>query len=322
MFVFLHKTDAFLEGLCGDMKKDIHIIRTHEEFFNLYNNKYTNTIFIASIVIIDLEFSLLDKSRNNKIIWRLGDWWKLPFPHNRNDILDSIIPNPHIIKLIEGPDISDFKKLYTGSSIFDNFTNDARAVGKIRLSREQFESVYIYTLWYVEESMHRPFNVAPIANVLLSGQISAEYPERLFLKNLNDKRFHILPFDGTRDTKKYVDNLNKYLCCFASCVYDFNQSTPLRKYFEILAAGSLLLCPLSHEALLNKLGLRRNIHCMLIDIDKKEEIDSILNYILDPSNRTQIDLIRKNGCSYARTNFTLENASKKFKEVALLMLAQ
>ena len=286
------------------------------EFLRSFNETYENTNFIISSEdpnrltqdLLRLDSQKLDFTRNNKIIYLIHDWWKWPFPCDHNNILDLILMNPCIYILVEGTDKDDFVSLYTGKSKkFEDYFN---RIGKNSLSPKRFESVFPYTLWYARQS--RLFCKAPIKKILLSGRIYPLYPERELLKNLCLSEVVVLKYDEGRNQSNYMNQLNSYLCCFASSVYDFNQSTMLHKYYEILSSGSLLLVPNADERKLNKLGLFNKIHFLTIDCDNIENLKKTIKYILDDENRNLIDKIRLNGQNICKLEFTLEKAAQSF----------
>lgn len=115
----------------------------------------------------------------------------------------------------------------------------------------------------------------------------------------------------------YTTRLNKYICCFASSVYIkhfkdnqiHNIHAILLKVYEILASGSLLLCPKSEEPYLNEIGLFHKQNMFIIDMNN---IDPTITFILSLNNRNLIDSIRKKGHEYAKNKL---NSKLKYIEI-------
>jgi hypothetical protein len=157
------------------------------------------------------------------------------------------------------------------------------------------------------------FNNKPIDKILLSGRLNKEqYPNRDFIYQLSKinsnieylkpnvkyrENINILEKENKIYGQKYINYLNKYLCCFCC---DANKDRPyiVAKHFEILSSGSLLLtCNENTKEYFKILGLKDNEHYLSCDSTNQEQK---INYILDPKNRTLIDTIRKNGYLYAK----------------------
>ncbi len=179
---------------------------------------------------------------------------------------------------------------------------------KINKNRIIFDT----NLWCSYNSAFIEFNIDPQPLVCLSGSISlVNYPERHLMRTLSktEPKIVILPckIDG-----QYTRKLNRYLCCFASSVRILGTNTHLilLKVFEILASGSLLLCPDTEEKYLNEIGLYHMKTCFLCDM---KDISKVVEKITLESNRDEIDKIRKNGYLFAKTNFTSEMKYKQIK---------
>ena len=99
----------------------------------------------------------------------------------------------------------------------------------------------------------------------------------------------------------FILHLNKYLCCFCDGS-KFN--IVLKKVYEILYSGALLLSDLNIKNELEKYGIIENIHCILCN---KENMEEKMKYILDENNNEIIENIRQNGFKLASENFLLES---------------
>ena len=160
-------------------------------------------------------------------------------------------------------------------------------------------------IWCCYNASRQPFREDPENKIAISGNIKAEaYPERSYMASLDRSQVEVLSFNQHENTS-YSKRLNNYLCCFASAPYVFCQAAKKRecadflvqKVFEILAVGSLLLCPKSLESRLNEVGLFDRVNCFLIDLSDKKDLERHpeIDYILDERNRETINKIRRNG---------------------------
>ena len=114
-------------------------------------------------------------------------------------------------------------------------------------------------------------------------------------------------YGDLNNINNYNLKLNEYIACFSSSVYT-NLNVILLKTYEILAAGSLLVMPITEEIYLQKIGLYNMQNCYLIDFTK--DIQQQINNIFAKINTT--NKIRLNGYYYAKSNFTSFN---KFIEI-------
>jgi hypothetical protein len=149
------------------------------------------------------------------------------------------------------------------------------------------------------------FNNKPINKIFVSGRLNHEiYPNRKKILSLNNKDVkYFRPNVGYRYKEednmnkkifgeKYITKLSEYLCCF-TC--DANPKRPyiVAKHFEILSSGSLLLACNPHtKEYFKSLGfndMEHYISCTPDNMKKK------IAFILNNSNRDEINIIRKNG---------------------------
>jgi hypothetical protein len=177
-------------------------------------------------------------------------------------------------------------------------------------------------VWCVYRQAIVPFNEHPEPKIFVSGCIhNVYYPERFLLRKKAIKDTDII-LSVKNPSQRYNDDfytqeLNKYLCAFASSVHFICAATKkvanthiiLQKVFEILASGSLLLCPKTEEPYLNEIGLVDGVNMKIVDMNS---FDVVKAEILHPANRKIIDGIRLAGYKLAQEKFTSE---KKFQEI-------
>jgi len=174
---------------------------------------------------------------------------------------------------------------------------------------EYKDNIIFFNLWGCYESSYLQLNENPIYKLLVPGTVLENtYPERFKLLNLKysmiDKYYNRL--DYSSDSNLFNITLNKYYACFSSSVYvnnktkniQLNTHAILLKTYEILAAGSLLVMPVSEEKYIKKIGLVNMHNCYLIDFDK--ELISQIDYIFQ--NRDIFDKIKINGYNHAIDN--------------------
>jgi len=166
------------------------------------------------------------------------------------------------------------------------------------------------------------YNDNPKNKILISGYkddniipYSFSYKISLIAENNND--LEILENYGNNKKKhnitnnNYIKILNEYLCCFTCCL-DYKYL--VLKHYEIISSGSLLLCDISIEEQLNKLGFYNMKNCIMIN--KKDNIYKSLLFILDENNKDIINRIRLNGYELSKkhyTKFRAERINKLFQ---------
>lgn len=168
-------------------------------------------------------------------------------------------------------------------------------------------------IWYphnINNKFKVELNDNPINKILLSGAMTVHYPFRNHMKTLVDK----YPIDQLEKLNyfkganhefygiNYIKYLNKYLVAFTCCS---RPRTPylVNKFFEIPASGALLMAydELVKEPL-KKLGFIDNVNYISVnESNVKEKID----YVLNPKNRKEINMIRQNGYDMVWSNHTL-----------------
>jgi spore maturation protein CgeB len=112
--------------------------------------------------------------------------------------------------------------------------------------------------------------------------------------------------------ENYIKKLNQYRVCFSD---DSTQYSPylLAKFFEILSSGTLLLASLNYiKPYFSKLGFIDGEHYISIS---KENYNEKIEYILDETNREEIDRIRLSGYNLCNTYHTSEHRALQLKEI-------
>ncbi len=86
----------------------------------------------------------------------------------------------------------------------------------------------------------------------------------------------------------------------------------MAKHFEIPAAGTLLVTDRSVAAQLAELGFMDRVHYLGVGMDDLEEQ---LRYIFDPSNRAEIDAIRRRGRELVIDRHTTSHRARAIDQV-------
>lgn len=190
------------------------------------------------------------------------------------------------------------------------------------------DNISFFNFWCCYNSSFVEFNNNPIDKLIISGDTNkGYYPERnklkemAYIKCFSESIYHYSYNHSDKEilSNNYNYTLNKYFASFASSVHILNIKEKrvnskifLLKFFEILASGSLLVCPKSMENELNKIGLINNKNCYLIDIEQNQkDIYKEIEYIFN--NKEFYNEIRYNGYILAKKTFSEENIFKEFK---------
>ena len=181
-------------------------------------------------------------------------------------------------------------------------------------------NIIFNNIWSCYNSSFCNFNKNPIYKLLISGSRAMPYYNeretmakcknnyiQVYDKNLNDL---------TSGNNHYNVMLNSHFACFSSSVHVMpkdkkpfiNTHIILLKTFEILAAGSLLVMPVTEQEYINRIGLVHLKNCYLINISK--DLDVQINYIF--TNIDLFDKIRFEGLNLAKQHL---NSSKKIDEM-------
>ena len=171
----------------------------------------------------------------------------------------------------------------------------------------QFVDKYIfypdYFAPYNRFSVLKP-NPKPIMKCLLSGTVNKYYPFRQYIhrhlseKILKYRKKNILFAD-------YPKFLNSYFCAIAT---GSSVSIPLAKYFEIPAAGTLLLAERVND--LDLMGMKPGVH--YVEINRKNVAKKIRTVLKNPKKFIKI---RNRATKFVRANHSEINRIKEFENV-------
>jgi Glycosyl transferases group 1 len=148
-----------------------------------------------------------------------------------------------------------------------------------------------------------PYNPDPSNSILLSGAVSAHYPLRQQMKWLHERGVRGIAYQrhpgyhcghdyGREDGdvgRGYASRINSHLAAFTDSL-SFNYV--VAKYFEIPAAGALLLADDAVSGPLERLGFVKGRHYVPVS---KENLEERVREVLDESNRSEVDEIRRRG---------------------------
>lgn len=187
---------------------------------------------------------------------------------------------------------------------------------------KKWEKNYIFkNIWCCYNESILDINLNPINKLLISGNSSRGYKERLVLHNLSNTNKNIISLginsnDISSKEFTYNKRLNSYFACFSSSVYINYKSTHLivLKTFEILGSGALLVMPKSEEEYISKIGLINLKNCFLIDFNK--DINYQIDWIFKTKNKELFDKIRKEGQLHAKKNL---NEYKMINEIRCII---
>lgn len=302
-----------------------------------FRDKWENDIlkyfrFIIDILIKNYNYILIDLS-DYKIGSDVTDIYKLygtidqilVIENHNNILITDVFPNffdnntSNTKKFILADDVHKYIEIKKEPGYYDKFDYILCTYKKpYQIMYPEIDTSKI--LWcphaYTQDYI-LPFNNEPKNKILLSGAMGSVYPMRKYIYQLyQDKqsgfseKISYLRHPGYKNFgntthrfkigKSYAKILNEHICCFTDCsTYGYIVS----KYFEIPATGSLLLALKPENDSLESLGFIENIHYISCTKDNiKEKIDWILN----PSNRNQVNEIRKNGMDMVRNNHSIK----------------
>lgn len=267
------------------------------KFFSFLKNKIKNETEIVKYIntIEKLEI---------KILWSLEDIYN---GLEERTILNRYLYDCNHINLLGGPQNFIFKDYIFTSGEQNNLNLQNK---KNLLNRyTNFQSFYCY---------HNIYNKNPNNKIILSGKINKAYPERQKLLTLRNSNVASLQYNYNIRFKnkynEYVDFLSKFICGFVSgATVPRYRYGIVHKIYEVLSAGCLLLCPISHEELLKNIGLIKNVNYLCINLN--QEPDKTINFICNEKNRNVINNIRKKGHELAKNVFTPENKYKEFLNI-------
>ena len=218
--------------------------------------------------------------------------------HNRPNMIPGLLDLDSSIKLVMYP--GDIQSYGNPICIENRLKVFSRSDLIISGSYEYFAEMYpqfLYKYKFLplffgpqERYVKLPFNYAPKMSCLLSGSINPSvYPLRSMLVK---SRLAGLDYRSSTYAQgdAYAKLLNSYFCCVATPSI-FNYA--VAKYFEIPAAGSLLLAPAVGD--LKLAGFIANKH--YIPVTKEDVIEKISHCLKSPE---EYDCIRRGGMNFVR----------------------
>ena len=294
-----------------------------KKFINANNNENIYLFYYAEIHITPFHINFIKFLHNFKnlkinIIIFTFDWWFVPHK----------LHNLFISEVFKAKNYKVFCYCYNIEQL--NFIH--------RFNYNNYkENIILSNNWCCYSKSFCKYKKNTINKLLLSGRISANYPERVILNNLKFnkiKKYNYNKSDKMRNNNNYNLELNKHFACFTSSVYIkrkligaknndkfysskkmfgpiHNTHMILLKTFEILASGSLLVMPKKEEEYLKNFGLINNVNCYLIDFSKniKNQINHIFN------NIENYNIVRKKGQELAKEKFNLDNKINEIKKL-------
>lgn len=280
------------------------------------NNNSNNTLLIynqGDKVIKNITINLMKflKETNEKIHIKIYififDFWYLTTNIENKNIVSELrnIKNFYVLSF------ANIEKL----NYFNNFNINTKN-----------NNIILFNSWSSYNSSFIKFNNNPINKILVTGRThKTHYPERNYILKLklNDVVcYNYNNSDTNKNNNNYNIELNKYVACFYSGVYvnRVNGSKQkehtkilLLKFFEILSSGSLLVCDTKEIDLIESINMINKKHFYAIDLStNKKQIQSEIDFILNPENKKYIDNIRKNGQIFSKEYL---NSEHKFNEL-------
>ena len=213
-------------------------------------------------------------------------------------------------------DLHNPRRISAGSYNCDIlFANYYYLIGNY-LEKEKIKQSYFMPHSAIDD-FNLELNDKVINKILVSGALNKDiYPLRDYL--IKDKQFrgmteyfkHPGYRSKTIDCKYYAEEMNKYVCCFTDCAKDYL----LLKFFEIPATGSLLLCEVNENTapVMSELGFIDSVNCVFCN---KDNILDKIRYILDETNRREINLIRKKGKELILERHSVEQRAKYINDI-------
>ena len=113
---------------------------------------------------------------------------------------------------------------------------------------------------------------------------------------------------GPQLNEDYAKTLNRYFCSIAT---DSKYRYGLAKYYEIPAAGALLIATRTPD--INDAGFKPWVHFVPIEKkDSEKAMNQVIKIIENPSN---YEFIRKQGREFVLENHSVKNRVQRFKEL-------
>jgi hypothetical protein len=167
-----------------------------------------------------------------------------------------------------------------------------------------------------------PFNEDAEVAILLSGALSTAYPLRQEMKALHDCcRYRIdhhahpgyhTGYDHPNDPTAgpgYARLIGRYRVAFTDCL---TYRYVIAKYFEIPAVGALLLADRGVVDPLARLGFVADVHYVPASV---EDLEEKVRYVLDESNRSRLDDMRRRAWAMIRQSHTTSDRARLIDDV-------
>jgi Glycosyl transferases group 1 len=299
---------------------------------------------------ISREFFFIIENLERRFGWKQLETWELANDHRtlRTILLDRLGSIPDVILFWEQYDVFTWRarelwRLGTQIGIWaddiHSFSEAARlgrvvpfvVADKVLAYANRFEEFYPFIrkgteLIWVPHSASAdfvvPLNEKPERAVFLSGAMTGHYPLRRQMKALSEEsRLPIILFDhpgyhcefdhesDERVGRGYAKNIARHLAAFTDgLIYNYL----VAKFFEIPAAGALLLGEERMQGALARLGFRDGIHYLAVG---PENLKPRIEEALDPSNRKVIDEIRRQGQKLVLERHLAEHRARQIDEV-------
>lgn len=284
------------------------------------------------IIYSELYISFVDQYWMQAINFFKNDGWETICIKNQNDINTKIflttdvvmyfisagsfsIPHTECYKIFWLCDMHNQSSIILNNVAISDLIITPNYIFYIKRYRYMDNKQYIALGWGIKEVKSLVFNINPIKKNLVSGAMNTTYyPLRLIAANQDKELVEVFQHPGYSKPKHniigddYILHLNKYLCCFCDASI---LNIILKKVYEILYSGSLLLTDLNIKKDLEEIGIIENVHCILCN---KNNIKEKMIYILNKENIEKINKIRKNGFNLAAEKFKLYEHCNKIND--------
>lgn len=168
-----------------------------------------------------------------------------------------------------------------------------------------------------------PVNDAPSPSVFVSGAINGLYPLRMAMRELILRRpelgrLHLHPgyagaFDHARDARigrRYAEAMRRELAAFTDCS---RYLYVVAKHFEIPATGALLIADRAVSSQLADLGFVDGVNY----VSAGSDLEEVVERVLDPRNREEIDAIRRRGHALVHGRHTTRHRAQQIDAVCV-----
>jgi Glycosyl transferases group 1 len=163
-----------------------------------------------------------------------------------------------------------------------------------------------------------PLNNAPAPVVFVSGAINDAYPLRVAMRELARRRpelarMHLHPgyaltFNFVTDRRVGRGYAEQIAGCLAALTDGLKFRYIVAKHFEIPAAGALLITDRACAPQLERLGFVDGEHYVSATID---DLEDVIDGVLDPQKRAQIDAIRRRGHDLVHARHTTARRARE-----------